>query len=859
LRVFRYGTFPRVNQFDVEHSLEGLEEKFRVYNKDSLADALRERLDELSEHRTKWTPEILHLLLELSDRPVHKSKLEDLEFLKPPEVHAEPILKWRDLVKEDPLLRDKIWKNIDYAAESSEDEAFSEDDVEHSIATETTLSSLNEEGVRKPEDLAISIDSEGLKWLQEEQFWKNIKETPINIVDAYFEKPKTAPITELQAIRETLFMLRGLPTSLYSVDNSAATNGERAPVQPTTDYDSGTIQPVSGFILSGISSDVFYDTLSRLSSYGTSLRHLRTWIPIDKAEPLMQMVQQQIRRRLQEFDELLSELEGKYVAPKSDVVVSIAEIHTAVASHIEPFQALTKLVRENHKWIAYRWLEALYDATCTVQMAGNDKIYEVMGTMFFNCFEIYLRPLRKWMEDGDLSPGFFIKKSQQHADSISLWEKYIIEQDQNGSPKQMPRFFSTAAHNILTSGKSVVVLKHLGQYAFMRRSWTSKEPRLDFQTVCGSQDAFLLPFPELFDAAFEAWVQSKHHATSSTLRRCLFEDCGLSSSLDALENIYFMSDGATSGALASTIFDDLSRGKSTWNDRFNLTELARSTLGQLSGVVADSLRISIKPIQPDVLLARRTVKSLFCIQLFYHLPWAVSLIIHPSTFSTYQRLSTFLLQIRRASYTLTSSRLLESSEPALYYGLRVKLLWFSNTLHNYITDLVIGVNTERMRQDMARAGDIDAMVACHGAYVRKLYDQAMLGKRLELIHKTILSILDLAISLEDARAVNAARSSNSPAKKKAGSESEEESEEESGEGSDSDEDGEREEQEFSILPDQEGMPYDERLKDVEKDYERLTRFVLAGLRGVARTGAESMWDVLAEKLEFGLGTGQRQV
>jgi len=89
---------------------------------------------------------------------------------------------------------------------------------------------------------------------------------------------------------------------------------------------------------------------------------------------------------------------------------------------------------------------------------------------------------------------------------------------------------------------------------------------------------------------------------------------------------------------------------------------------------------------------------------------------------------------------------------------------------------------------MARAGDIDAMVACHEAYVRKLYDQAMLGKRLELIHKTILSILDLAISLEDARAVNAMRSSNSPAKKKAGSESGEES----GEGSDSDEDGSRE-------------------------------------------------------------------
>jgi gamma-tubulin complex component 5 len=414
--------------------------------------------------------------------------LGDLEFLKPPELHIEPILKWRDLVKEDPLLRDKIWKNIDYTAESSEDEGFSDSDVEHSVVTETTQSSLNKD-VRRPQDPALPIDWEGLKRLQKEQFWKNIKEKPNNIVDAYFETPKSVSVTELQAIRETLFMLRGLSTSLYSVDNSVATQREKGPAQWNEYYECGTIRPVSGFTLSGVSSQVFYDTLSRLSSYGTSFRNLRTWIPIDKTEPLMQRIQQQIQRRLQEFDELLFEMEGKYVAPKSDVVISIAEIQTAVTSHIEPFQALAKLVRENHKWVAYRWLEALYDSTCTAQMAGNDEIYEILGTMFFECFDIYLRPLRRWMEDGDLASGFFIKRSQQDADSISLWENYIIEKDKNGAPKQTPRFLHTAAQKIFTSGKSVVILKQLGSSASMRCSWTYKEPTLDLQTVCDSQEA----------------------------------------------------------------------------------------------------------------------------------------------------------------------------------------------------------------------------------------------------------------------------------------------------------------------------------------------------------------------------------
>lgn len=844
--MLRYGNYPRVNQFDVEHNLNGLEEKFRVYNKDSLADALRQRLDELSNHSPKWTPEALHLLLELSDRPVHKSRLEDLEFLKPPEAHIEPILKWTDLVKEDPLLRDKIWKNIDYAAESSEDEGFSDSDAELSVVTETTQSSLDDD-IRRPEDLAIPIDSESLERLQKEQFWRNIKHEPLSVVDAYFEKPKTYPITELQAIRETLFMLRGLPTTLYTVDANIAANGEKEPVPMNAYCHPGIIKAVSGFTLSGISSHVFYNILVRFSSYGTSLRTLRTWALLDNA--LMQRLQQRIQTRLHEFDEILSDLEGEYLAPQNNVVVSLAAIQIAVASNIHPFQMLAKLVQENYNWAPYQWLEALYDETCKYQMAENTEMYEFMGTLFFNCLEIYLRPMRRWMEDGELSvaSGFFVKKDRENRGLTSLWEQYTVQNDHTGAPEQTPKFLKTSAHKVFTSGKSVVILKQLDRYTSMRRSWTSKEPTLDFQTVSGSNDSSLLPFSELFDSAFETWVQSKHHATSSVLRRCLFDSCGLRSSLDALEHIYFMADGATSSVLAITTFDDLSRGKPGWNDRFTLTELARDTLGQLPGVVADDLRIAVTPSTHDVLIARRTVKSLASINLSYHLPWAVSLIIRPSTLHTYQLLFTFLLQIRCAAHTLSSSRLrAAASEPPLYYGLRGKLLWFSSTLYNYLTDLVVRVNTEEMRRQMADAEGVDDMIDIHGSYVSKLAHQALLDQRLALIHKTILQILDLAISLEDARTLHSNMTASAGTVRE-GSPSGSESD------SDSDSQDEMDEQEFSILPAQKDIPYPERLHGIKRDLERLTRFVVAGLRGVARAGTESNWDVLAEKLENWVG------
>jgi gamma-tubulin complex component 5 len=110
LRALRYHNYPRTNQFEVASNLEGLQEKFRVYNEDPLADALHERLDRLASFEVKLGPEILSLLLELSDKPVIKSRLEDLDLLKEPDPDPGPPLRWKDLIADNPGSYDKyLW------------------------------------------------------------------------------------------------------------------------------------------------------------------------------------------------------------------------------------------------------------------------------------------------------------------------------------------------------------------------------------------------------------------------------------------------------------------------------------------------------------------------------------------------------------------------------------------------------------------------------------------------------------------------------------------------------------------------------------------------------------------------------
>ena len=557
----------------------------------------------------------------------------------------------------------------------------------------------------------------------------------------------------------------------------------------------------------------------------------------------------EISKHVQTFDAFLTILESKYQEPKHDVVVSLAEVQAAVTEHMSLYQHIESLIVDDDKLAPYRWLEAFYSSTTIAQMSGNEELYKTIGGLFFSCLAVYLRPLRRWMEDGELSSGFFIKASTEEDAKLSQWERYNVEVDEEGEPANTPAFLHVAVNKILTSGKSLVVLKKLGRYDAMRATWSSAEPPLTFESVCGGKMSGLLPFPELFDEAFDTWVKAKHHTTSSMLRKCLFEECGLSTSLDALEWIYFLSDGATSTLLAHSIFARLVKGKHGWNDSFTLTELCRETIGQLPEMQPENLRVTTTRFAADVDKARRTVRSLASISISYRLPWAVGLIIRPATLTTYRRIFTLLLQLRRASSILTASRLLETSEPQIYYLIRTKLLWFVQTIYHYLTSNVLVPNIVIMRQEMGEADDVDKMLGSHNDFIKRLHDQMLLGKRLELIHKTILQVLDLAIGLEDAREVALDHSHIPLEKGKEDMDSEFESS--SDEEEEDEEDKELDDELMSDVPTPPRRSYRETLGYLNNEYERMVEFVTAGLRGVARTGKEEMWDVLAEKLESG--------
>jgi gamma-tubulin complex component 5 len=839
-----------------------LDEKFRIFDSDDLADALRERLDELEETPSRWTPEKLAFLLELSDKPATKSRIEDLEALKQDD--SEPSLTWSDIIADDPLDEEGIWDNVDYGAESSDD------DVGEDVESET----VDEGQVPEPdvgvldaslEAFIIPSDKTSVDQLTKNQFWtrqKPIRNGYLSQTISGDDLEHLWSVSEQQALRETLLMLTGLPTSMY-----------------VNDTITGLVSVEGKFAINHSSPTSFHHILQSFAGIGARLDLLRSWVKKTHAIALMQTFAAAIEKHLNAHNTSMASKQASYLTTDADITVSLLQLHYDVAQSVRPLIQLSDLVLKldssEGSRASFMYLEKLFEETCSSQMIGDDIVYRFMAELFFTCFETYQKPIREWMEEGELQnniKSFFVNKESDRArrELDTIWDEYVLRRDELGHV-HVPVFLHTAMTRILTTGKSVVFLKKLGYYEENSRSLQTRAPKLDFDSVCGDESS-LAPFSELFDLAFDDWIKSKHHSASLTLRQHLYSDCGLWRTLDALDYIYFFRDGSLINALTTTIFDKIDRGREAWNDRFLLTELTQSVFSGVSCIDTDRLAIRATPGKyGDVNNRRRSVKILSSISIEYTLPWAVANVVKPRSLATYQKVSGFLIQILRAMTILNRLTFVRDDpetdveELQVYQSLRHRLLWFTNTMYSYVTETILQHETAKMREKLANAVDVDAMIAVHEAYASKLLDQCLLSKQLAPILQAVISLLDLTILFSDAHiaqtgeklfdttnrsmreiSFHANASVSGPPRGPRVRRKEEVVSD-----SESEEDSEDEEADVSYISfAEEG--YGPRMQKMRTQFDRLCGFVTVGLRGISRAGGESQasWEILTERLDW---------
>lgn len=813
------------NQFAVTNQLKGLEEKFRVLNNDELADALSQRLVALAGLTTQWTPEILSMLLQLSENPAQRTKLEDLDLLnKPPP--PPPPLTWDQILADDSLDNDQgLWDDVDFGAGSSEDDEEIMPDLSHSTQPVSVSLRSEHQSIGDLNEALKTSDSDLLREITEAQYWN-----PRN--RSADENEDKVLVTETQMIREAIFMLLGLPTNMFQVSEG------------------GHVDVSNKYRVHCISTAALEDILTSLASVGQALVVLRNWTISSQTVPMVQTLQSGLFAKLQAFDTDQRVVEIELLYPNDRIPMTLLRLNQKVQVAARPLLLLVSVFRERWELLMdrpFEVLESLYELVCRSESKLDRDAMSFFADLFLDCFRTYLKPIRRWMEDGELDEDdkvFFIKKNKDNPPLTCLWaEQYRLVKDSSGL-LHAPRFLHVAAQQIFNTGKSVSFIHSSGFHERSHDMGPSQEPPLHFQSLCGEQDSDgLNSFSERFAAAFQKWIASKHLSSSSKLRELMGSRCGFWNSLDALEVVYFSRNGALTSQVASSIFGKIDGTARNWKDRFVLTELFRRAYGQLDCVNGEQLTVHTAAVKND----GRSISMILLadIRIIYKIPWAVANVIKPNSFSTYQRIAILIFQILRAKQLLEpkpsvslypQSQQLKSTF-ATICSMRHRQLWFVNSLHSYLA-MVLAEASSQMRAAMRKATDFDEMIAVHEDYITHLEKQCLLSGTLASTHQAIVSLLDLAIVLSDAckawsqRAPGKRIVPHMPHRRHQSASSEDE-----------DSDGEEEPGHFER---HEG--YAERLARISSTFDRLFDFVLAGLREASRSGMEPSWGMLVDSL-----------
>ena len=796
----RSHSHPRTNQFDVHERYEGLVEKFEVLNREDLAAALQARLDELPA-KGKWLPELLSLLLQLSDRPAEKTKLDDLEALTRPKT-PPPELTWDDIVAGDPLDRDEIWVDVERGYHSSGDEA-AEDDQGSEATVSTQASSFAEDDFESLARLYIvQPDNCALVALRDAQAAAT-NEDPV--------------VSELTLIRQTLAMLSGQPTDLYSRDLTSC---------------SISLKKELKFVTASAAS--INDVASQCAQLATALHQLGSWTKRPLTLAYLESCQAATQEFLASFRQQLSRVEARFARPAVDTVVSLVSVLAEVKILARPLTLLSELASRTssgHSQDDFALLDCLYGEACYAQLSGDESVFVLFTAALFAGLRTYLRSVLKWTTQGSLPSkdrSFFVEDATSDCELPKHWrDRYRLRLHADGRVSA-PSFMQPFIEQVFALGKSRAFLSRLQGCTESTDDEQYRKRPPDFQPLGDEfQSDSLLPFSQSLHDAINQWIVGISKDYASTLRKIILYDCGLLRVLDALSLVYLSKDGMLFQEFASTLFDRMASRSGTWRDRFLLTELAQSTLGSASTMDASCISAVVESATARTF--QSGMRALESVELTYAMSWPIQNITHEATPEAHARAFSFLLQLHRAKALLKPQyfdiRYLRSRQHigrvSRALVSRQRLLWFIDIMHAHLTTTAFIISTS-LRTCMREASGIDEMVTVYAEHKKRLEMSLLLTPKLKPIRDAVTDVLELC---EMFAATWMTQKSE-------------------GGVSSCDRDLEGVEKAAAATV------HVKSIAEIQEEMDRLVPFIAAGLRGVARAGGGSSLEALAESLNW---------
>ncbi|KAK6352527.1 hypothetical protein TWF730_009351 [Orbilia blumenaviensis] len=966
LKGYKNHKFPSTNPFAISQSLDGLEEKFRITDKEELADELASRaqlLQKVQERNgvggvkdgsgggvgaggevvedggidKRLIPDILRLILSLSTVPVANAtaSLEGLSELVESQQELRKA-KEKKLAEEEAAAReadrdDDLWGVPDFA-ETSSDEDWADDEFTRQAEVKEKLKERKRAARRREEaeDALPNLSQQSLEdylriaqastaqAIELAQYWKRQSILPTDLAQNFVsygfaqnEISELWSIGEHHVIREVVFALYGLASSLFKFQED------------------GSINVLTTYILPTTSPGSLIDILDHFAAKAVILQKLRTFCKsleqrclLAKSSPSThdaiapaQSFVEAIQSAISAWElETLALVEEQYVHHakdrKIDVMVSLLQLQRQLDPSLEKFSPLYEIIASLERGLARGGLsepaarvsfhlELLFKKSCEAESNGRLDIFQFLRGIFLKCLRVYLRPIAKWMELGDLREddglgAFFVHLSDENGEGdedgddgeaaqlAKLWRgRYVLDQDERGTIVA-PSFIRESGRKIFVVGKSVLFLRRLGDdvAGFMGSEVGLKEVIDELEDFSGKGGArSLVSFNNALLVAMAEWVDKIHRDVSARLRDNLYYECGMWDSLEAIVDVYFMRDGFAMAGFCGTLFERVDKGVTTrWDDRFLLTELIQSAFSENRKVEIGRIAVKTGKVSGD----KKGAKALGMLEVDYRLTWPVMNIFTTESVVVCKKVWGFLLMIRRSRSALEKMKMgkfgrgKHGQGEKVVYTVRWRLLTFISLLQAFMVDLVIQPQIEGLKRKLEGAVDIDEMIDIQEEHFGRIAELCLVSGRMAPLHQAAVSVMDLAVVLaeiqregktgkkievpgvaeEKKRRVGGFRRG---VRKEVDSEDEEEKTEEEDNNDEDEESGDEDYDEYE-------KEARKRRREAEKERrklqtlgqlsgqaQKLIMFLTTGLRSMARAGVyPDTIEILAERLEMGM-------
>ncbi|KPP78848.1 gamma-tubulin complex component 5-like [Scleropages formosus] len=156
---------------------------------------------------------------------------------------------------------------------------------------------------------------------------------------------------------------------------------------------------------------------------------------------------------------------------------------------------------------------------------------------------------------------------------------------------------------------------------------------------------------------------------------------------------------------------------------------------------------------------------------YRQVPWPVDIVISSECQKIYNQVFLLLLQIKWAKYNLDTLRFSDltaaaerhdgtsddemtakkavSQQVHRMFLLRVRLMHFVNSLHNYIMTRILHSTGLEFQHQVQDAKDLDQLIKIHYRYLSTIHDRCLLREKVSFVKEAIMKVLNLVLMFSD--------------------------------------------------------------------------------------------------------------